>query len=141
VPSSRGSPIYPSVHTSGSTGPHSYTGTTMASWAYPRGSFVPSPRWQGASNYAPMIVPQGLVQVPSWNSYPVRSSHLKSGSIMSFHLVVICLVYLSCLGFDFLYQQGKKVRNMPVLTFNLPFPIIWISASLTLEFHCFVPWL
>jgi hypothetical protein len=76
VPSSRGSPIYPSVHTSGSTGPHSYTGTTMASWAYPRGSFVPSPRWQGASNYAPMIVPQGLVQVPSWNSYPVRSSHL-----------------------------------------------------------------
>ncbi|KAM0931309.1 hypothetical protein ACQ4PT_000371 [Festuca glaucescens] len=70
VASSRGSPIYPSVHTSASTGPHSYTGTTMASWAYPRGSFVPSPRWQGASNYAPMIVPQGLVQVPSWNSYP-----------------------------------------------------------------------
>ncbi|CAM0884340.1 unnamed protein product [Alopecurus aequalis] len=77
--SSRGSPIYPSVHTSASTGPHSYTGTTMASWPYPRGSFVPSPRWQSPSNYAPMIVQQGLVQVPSWNSYtgqmlPVSSS-------------------------------------------------------------------
>ncbi|KAF8755718.1 hypothetical protein HU200_011186 [Digitaria exilis] len=69
VPSPRGSPIYPSVHSSASAGPQSYTGT-MASWAFPRASFIPSPRWQSPSNYAPMIVPQGLVQVPSWNSYP-----------------------------------------------------------------------
>lgn len=69
--SSRGSPIYPSVHSSATAGPP-YTGT-MASWAFPRGSFIPSPRWQNPSNYAPMIVPQGLVQVPSWNSYTVRS--------------------------------------------------------------------
>ncbi|CAO2181936.1 unnamed protein product [Urochloa humidicola] len=67
--SSRGSPIYPSVHSSATTGPQSYTGT-MASWTFPRASFIPSPRWQSPSNYAPMIVPQGLVQVPSWNSYP-----------------------------------------------------------------------
>ncbi|KAL6839973.1 hypothetical protein ACP4OV_029783 [Aristida adscensionis] len=69
VASSRGSPIYPSVHSSSSTAPHSYSGT-LASWAFPRASFIPSPRWQSPSNYAPMIVPQGLVQVPSWNSYP-----------------------------------------------------------------------
>ncbi|KAJ1286812.1 hypothetical protein BS78_03G380800 [Paspalum vaginatum] len=68
VPSSRGSPIYASVHSSASAGPQSYSGT-MASWAFPRASFIPSPRWQSPSNYAPMIVPQGLVQVPSWNSY------------------------------------------------------------------------
>jgi hypothetical protein len=70
--SSRGSPVYPSVHSSARAGPHSYTGT-VASWAFPRASFIPSPRWQSPSNYAPMIVPQGLVQVPSWNSYPVSS--------------------------------------------------------------------
>ncbi|XP_066313191.1 zinc finger CCCH domain-containing protein 12-like [Miscanthus floridulus] len=69
VPSSRGSPIYTSVHSSASAGPQSYTGT-MPSWAFPRASFIPNPRWQSPSNYAPMIVPQGLVQVPSWNSYP-----------------------------------------------------------------------
>ncbi|PWZ09382.1 Zinc finger CCCH domain-containing protein 12 [Zea mays] len=69
VPSSRGSPIYTSVHSSASAGPQSYTGT-MSSWTFPRASFIPSPRWQSPSNYAPMIVPHGLVQVPSWNSYP-----------------------------------------------------------------------
>ncbi|AQK98702.1 Zinc finger CCCH domain-containing protein 33 [Zea mays] len=69
VPSSRGSPIYTSVHSSASAGPQSYTGT-MSSWTFPRASFIPSPRWQSPSNYAPMVVPHGLVQVPSWNSYP-----------------------------------------------------------------------
>jgi hypothetical protein len=72
VPSSRGSPIYTSVHSSASAGPQSYTGT-MPSWAFPRASFIPSPRWQSPSNYAPMIVPQGLVQMQSWNSYTVSS--------------------------------------------------------------------
>ena len=84
VPSSRGSPIYPSVHSSASTGPQSYTGT-MASWAFPRASFIPSPRWQSPSNYAPMIVPQGLVQVPSWNSYPVSSFAL----VMQFNFTIM----------------------------------------------------
>ncbi|KAL5227439.1 hypothetical protein ABZP36_015704 [Zizania latifolia] len=69
VGSSHGSPIYPSVHSPANAGAPSYSGTT-ASWAFPRGSFIPSPRWQNPSNYAPLIVPQGLVQVPSWNSYP-----------------------------------------------------------------------
>lgn len=70
--SSHGSPIYPSVHSSARAGPHSYTGT-VGSWAFPRASFIPSPRWQSPSNYPPMIVPQGIMQVPSWNSYPVSS--------------------------------------------------------------------
>ncbi|KAG8078876.1 hypothetical protein GUJ93_ZPchr0007g4649 [Zizania palustris] len=71
VASPHGSPIYPSVHSSASAGAPSYSGT-MASWSFPRGSFMPSPRWQNPSNYAPLIVPQGLVQVPSWSSYPSR---------------------------------------------------------------------
>ncbi|KAG8054204.1 hypothetical protein GUJ93_ZPchr0001g30129 [Zizania palustris] len=69
VGSSHGSSIYPSVHSSANAGVPSYTGT-MSNWTFPRGSFIQSPRWQNPSNYAPLIVPQGLVQVPSWNSYP-----------------------------------------------------------------------
>jgi hypothetical protein len=55
-----------------------------------------------------MIVPQGLVQVPSWNSYPVRSPHLIVRQHNDFHLVVICLVSVSCFSVHILYQQGKK---------------------------------
>ncbi|KAJ3701578.1 hypothetical protein LUZ61_005283 [Rhynchospora tenuis] len=35
-----------------------------------RASFITSPRWQGPSSYAQVILPQGLVQVPGWNPYP-----------------------------------------------------------------------
>lgn len=41
-----------------------------------RASYITSPRWQGPSSYAQVILPQGLVQVPGWNPYPVSSFHL-----------------------------------------------------------------
>jgi Zinc finger C-x8-C-x5-C-x3-H type (and similar) len=41
-----------------------------------RASFITSPRWQGPSSYAQVILPQGLVQVPGWNPYPVSLFHL-----------------------------------------------------------------
>lgn len=34
-----------------------------------RAALVPSPRWQGPSSYAPLILPQGMVSVPGWNAY------------------------------------------------------------------------
>ncbi|XP_059628671.1 zinc finger CCCH domain-containing protein ZFN-like isoform X2 [Cornus florida] len=64
----RGSPIYPPVHSSTSPGEQSYPGG-MANWSLSRASFIPSPRWQGPSSYAPLIVPQGMVSVPGWNAY------------------------------------------------------------------------
>ncbi|XP_020247496.1 zinc finger CCCH domain-containing protein ZFN-like [Asparagus officinalis] len=54
-----GSPVYTSVHSPTPAGQQSYLRT----------SFVPSPRWQGPSSYAQLILPQGLVQVPSWNTF------------------------------------------------------------------------
>ncbi|XBI67571.1 hypothetical protein VPH35_046895 [Triticum aestivum] len=136
VASSRGSPIYPPVHNSGSTGPHSYTGT-MASWTYPRGSFIPSPRWQSPSNYTPMIVPQGLVQVPSWNSYPVRSSHfivMQYNEFSLSHDVFVCSFPRPTEG------KHKKYISLKSQLLTYPFPFVWISASLTFD-PCFVSWL
>ncbi|ONK72978.1 uncharacterized protein A4U43_C04F25660 [Asparagus officinalis] len=62
----RGSPIYTSVHSPATPGQQSYSGG-MANWQ--RASYIPSPRWQGPSSYAQLILPQGLVQVPSWNTF------------------------------------------------------------------------
>ncbi|MQL78372.1 hypothetical protein Taro_010800 [Colocasia esculenta] len=62
----RGS-VVPTVHSPTSLGQQSYAGLT--SWPLSRGSFVPSPRWQGPSSYTQLILPQGLVQVPGWNAY------------------------------------------------------------------------
>jgi hypothetical protein len=76
----------------------------MASWAFPRASFIPSPRWQSPSNYAPMIVPQGLVQVPSWNSYPVSSSAL----VMQCNFTIMKHLQFALIGFtNFLQNFGK----------------------------------
>ncbi|KAI0510502.1 hypothetical protein KFK09_011104 [Dendrobium nobile] len=33
-------------------------------------SFNANPHWQGPSSYAQVILPQGLAQVPSWNTFP-----------------------------------------------------------------------
>lgn len=63
------SSIYPTVH-SPSTAQQSYPGA-LTNWPVARASFIPSPRWQGISNYAQMILPQELVQVPGWNPYTV----------------------------------------------------------------------
>ncbi|KAH0461071.1 hypothetical protein IEQ34_008646 [Dendrobium chrysotoxum] len=37
-------------------------------------SFNASPHWQGPSSYAQVILPQGLDQVPSWNTFPQQNS-------------------------------------------------------------------
>nr|XP_027087150.1 zinc finger CCCH domain-containing protein ZFN-like isoform X1 [Coffea arabica] len=65
----RGSPVYPSVH--------SPTNPGQLSYPLSRASFIPSPRWQGPSSYAPVLVPQSMVSVSGWNAY---SGQLGSGS-------------------------------------------------------------
>ncbi|XP_051116159.1 zinc finger CCCH domain-containing protein ZFN-like [Andrographis paniculata] len=56
----RGSAVYPTIHS-----------PTTGQLSYPlsRASFIPSPRWQNPSNYAPLVMQQGVVTLPGWNSY------------------------------------------------------------------------
>ncbi|XP_023520659.1 zinc finger CCCH domain-containing protein ZFN-like isoform X2 [Cucurbita pepo subsp. pepo] len=61
----RGSPIYPTVQ-SPTPGQQSYPGGST-NWS--RASFIPSPRWQGPSSYASLILPQGVLSVPGWNTF------------------------------------------------------------------------
>ncbi|XP_073117594.1 zinc finger CCCH domain-containing protein ZFN-like isoform X2 [Elaeis guineensis] len=65
----RGSSVYSPVHSPTIPGQQSYPGG-LTNWSLSRASFIPSPRWQGPSSYAQLILPQGLVQVPGWNPYP-----------------------------------------------------------------------
>ncbi|KAL3523327.1 hypothetical protein ACH5RR_016161 [Cinchona calisaya] len=65
----RGSPVYPPVH--------SPTNPGQLSYPLLRASYIPSPRWQGPSSYAPVLLPQGMVSVPGWNAF---SGQLGSGS-------------------------------------------------------------
>ncbi|KMZ60839.1 Zinc finger CCCH domain-containing protein ZFN-like [Zostera marina] len=62
------SSIYPAAHSSTTPDQQSYTGAT--DWPIARTSYIPSPSWQAPSNYTQMILPQGMMQVPGWNSYP-----------------------------------------------------------------------
>lgn len=64
----RGSPVYPGVQSPTTPGQQSYQGG-ITTWPLSRASFIPSPRWQGPSSYTPLILPQGVVSVPSWNTY------------------------------------------------------------------------
>lgn len=66
----RGSPVYAPAHSPAIPGQQSYPGG-LTNWSLSRASFLPSPRLQGPSSYAQLILPQGLVQVPGWNPYPV----------------------------------------------------------------------
>ncbi|URD84532.1 zinc finger CCCH domain-containing protein, partial [Musa troglodytarum] len=75
VVSLRGSTVYPGVH-SPTSGQQSYTGG-LTNLSLSRASFIASPRWQGLSSYAQVIFPQGLVQVPSWNTFSVNPFYLK----------------------------------------------------------------
>ena len=68
----RGSPVYPPVHSPTAPGQQSYPG--LSNWPLSRASFIPSPRWQGPSSYAQLILPQGVVPVAGWNAYPVSHS-------------------------------------------------------------------
>ncbi|CAN1769728.1 Zinc finger CCCH domain-containing protein ZFN-like [Linum perenne] len=62
----RGSPIYPTVQSPTNPAQQSYPGG-VANWS--RASFITSPRWQAPSSYTPLILPQGVVSVPGWNTY------------------------------------------------------------------------
>nr|KYP74552.1 hypothetical protein KK1_007237 [Cajanus cajan] len=62
----RGSPVYPTVHSPTTPGQQSYAGG-ITNWS--RASYIPSPRWQSPSSYAPLILPQGVVSVPGWSAY------------------------------------------------------------------------
>ncbi|XP_031118770.1 zinc finger CCCH domain-containing protein ZFN-like isoform X2 [Ipomoea triloba] len=53
-----GSPVYPPVRSPTSPGQLSYP--------LSRPSFITSPRWQGPSNYSPLMVPPGMVSVPGY---------------------------------------------------------------------------
>lgn len=64
----RGSPVYPPLNSPTTPGQQSYSGG-ITNWPLSRASFIPSPRWQGPSSYAPLILPQGVVSVPGWNTY------------------------------------------------------------------------
>ncbi|THF96011.1 hypothetical protein TEA_027276 [Camellia sinensis var. sinensis] len=61
----RGSPVYPTVHSPTTPGQQSYPGG-ITNWPLSRASFIPSPRWQGPSSYAPLILPQGVMSVPGY---------------------------------------------------------------------------
>ncbi|KAI3746111.1 hypothetical protein L6452_08533 [Arctium lappa] len=72
----RGSPVYPTVQSPTSPGQQSYPGG-ITNWSLSRASFI-SPRWQAPSNYAPMILPQGVVSVPGWGAYSGQLGSLSS---------------------------------------------------------------
>ncbi|KAI4302044.1 hypothetical protein L6164_035263 [Bauhinia variegata] len=61
-----GSSVYPSVQSPTTPGQQSYAGG-ITNWS--RASYIPSPRWQGPSSYASLILPQGVVSVPGWSAY------------------------------------------------------------------------
>ncbi|KAI8031809.1 hypothetical protein LOK49_LG01G00070 [Camellia lanceoleosa] len=61
----RGSPVYPTVHSPTTPGQQSYP-EGITNWPLSRASFIPSPRWQGPSSFAPLILPQGVMSVPGY---------------------------------------------------------------------------
>ncbi|CAN6447834.1 unnamed protein product [Victoria cruziana] len=66
----RGSAIYSPIHSPTTAGQQSYP-SGLANWPLSRTPFVASPRWQGPASYAQLILPQGVVPVPGWNTYTV----------------------------------------------------------------------
>ncbi|KAG4166792.1 hypothetical protein ERO13_A13G154400v2 [Gossypium hirsutum] len=71
----RGSPIYQTVPSPATPGQQSHPGG-ITNWS--RASFIPSPRWQGPSSYASLILPQGMVSVPGWNAYSGQLASVSS---------------------------------------------------------------
>ncbi|GKV40145.1 hypothetical protein SLEP1_g47813 [Rubroshorea leprosula] len=70
-----GSPAYPTVQSPTTPGQQSYPGG-ITNWS--RASFIPSPRWQGPSSYAPLILPQGMLSLPAWNAYSGQLASVSS---------------------------------------------------------------
>ncbi|KAF3337409.1 zinc finger CCCH domain-containing protein 12-like protein [Carex littledalei] len=66
---------------------YSTTGGGLTSWPVSKSSFMASPRWeQGASSsYAQLMVPQGLVPLPSWNAYAGQMLPVSSGDSSQQH--------------------------------------------------------
>lgn len=96
----RGSPVYPTVHSPTTPGQQSYPGG-LTNWSLSRASFIASPRWQGPSSFAQLMVPHGVVQVPGWSTYAVstallslfRFSPLWKFLILIFSIVLFVLCY------------------------------------------------
>ncbi|KAG6418647.1 hypothetical protein SASPL_120851 [Salvia splendens] len=55
-----GSAVYPPIQS---------PTTSQLSYPLTRASFIASPRWQSPSSYAPLVMQQGVVSVPGWNTY------------------------------------------------------------------------
>uniref|UniRef100_A0A0D6R1T0 C3H1-type domain-containing protein n=1 Tax=Araucaria cunninghamii TaxID=56994 RepID=A0A0D6R1T0_ARACU len=66
----RGTSLYTTVHSPTTPGPQPYPGGLHTWPPMARAHLIQSPRWQGPSSYASVILPQGLVSVPSWSTYP-----------------------------------------------------------------------
>jgi len=81
------SSVYPTVHSPTTPGQQSYAGG-ITNWS--RASYIPSPRWQGPSSYAPLILPQGVVSVPGWSAYGVSSSIFSIGNKQEQHSLILC---------------------------------------------------
>ncbi|KAL1542600.1 zinc finger CCCH domain-containing protein ZFN-like [Salvia divinorum] len=65
----RGSAVYPPIHS---------PTTNQLSYPLSRASFIASPRWQSPSSYTPLVMQQGVVSVPGWNTYSGQPSSVLS---------------------------------------------------------------
>ncbi|CAA0821265.1 Zinc finger CCCH domain-containing protein 33 [Striga hermonthica] len=74
IVSLRGSAVYPAIHS-----------PTNSQLSYPlsRASFIASPRWQSPSSYAQLVMPQGMVSVPGWNTYTGQMSSVLSSEFQN----------------------------------------------------------
>ena len=77
------SSVYPAVQSPTTPGQQSYPGG-LTNWSLSRASIIHSPRWQGPSSYAPLILPQGMVSVPGWNAYMVSYPPLNKRGLSIF---------------------------------------------------------
>lgn len=90
----RGSAVYPPIHS---------PTTSQLSFPLSRASFIASPRWQSPSSYAPLVMQQGVVSVPGWNTYSV---------IFSEELSFIMLIVSSRLYWVHTYGQTSHVTPL-----------------------------
>ena len=87
----RGSAVYPPIQS---------PTTSQLSYPLTRASFIASPRWQSPSSYAPLVMQQGVVSVPGWNTY-----------IVIFHMSLFSLYLIACMA---LFCLSKTDWSMPV---------------------------
>ncbi|KAL8171845.1 hypothetical protein V2J09_023649 [Rumex salicifolius] len=73
----RGPNNYPPAQSPTTSGHQSFQGG-ITNWPLSRAPVVSSPRWQPHSSYTPLILPQGVVSVPGWNTYSGQSASVPS---------------------------------------------------------------